>query len=53
MNKYCIYCSPVDLSRIKGTIFHPIGEKVKCPSCAREVRRGQLVILIEIGGGER
>jgi hypothetical protein len=49
--KYCVYCSPVDLSSIKGTIFHPIGEKVKCPSCKREIRKGQIVVLIEVKGG--
>ena len=50
MIKCCVYCCPIDLSGIKGTIFHPIGEKVKCPNCSKVVKRGQIVVMVRMEG---
>ena len=46
---FCIYCNPFGLRG--GYLFHPIGDKTTCPRCRREVRRGQLMIVLEFKGG--
>jgi len=49
--KCCIYCCSIDLSSMKGCIFHPIGDKVECPACGRGVRQGEIVIMVCIPSG--
>ena len=48
MKKFCTECLPISIP--KGCIFHPIGEKKKCPNCGKVVRARQIVVAVFIRG---